>query len=136
VNEMSGQLKAGLKSKTEIVVTEDITAKKVGSGAVEVYATPMMIALMEQTAAECVQPYLEEGQATVGTKVDVSHIAATPVGMKVYAQAELLEVDRRRLAFKVEAFDEQGKIGEGTHERFIIDIEKFMAKAQEKAIQN
>ncbi|MDK2800445.1 MAG: hypothetical protein PWP27_350 [Clostridiales bacterium] len=133
---MSGQLKAGLKSKTEIVVTEDITAKKVGSGAVEVYATPMMIALMEQTAAECVQPYLEEGQATVGTKVDVSHIAATPVGMKVYAQAELLEVDRRRLAFKVEAFDEQGKIGEGTHERFIIDIEKFMAKAQEKAIQN
>lgn len=129
---MNDKLKPGLSEKIEMAVTEEVSAKKVGSGSVEVFATPMMIAIMEQAAAKCVQPYLEEGQATVGTKVDISHIAATPLGMKVYAQAELLEVDNRRLVFKVEAFDQREKIGEGTHERFIIDIQRFMNKVNAK----
>ncbi|WHH57561.1 thioesterase family protein [Petroclostridium sp. X23] len=129
---MSDQLKIGLEQKVEMIVSEQLTAKEVGSGAVEVFATPMMIALMEKAAAQCVQPYLEETQATVGTRVDISHMAATPVGVKVYAQAELKEIDKKKLVFSVEAFDEKGKIGEGTHERFIIDVERFMNKVNTK----
>ncbi|NLY44171.1 MAG: thioesterase family protein [Clostridiaceae bacterium] len=92
----------------------------------------MMIALMEQAAAECVQPYLGEGQATVGTKVDIIHMAATPVGAKVCARAQLMEVDGRKLIFKVEAFDEKEKIGEGIHHRVIINVERFMQKVSAK----
>ena len=89
-----------------------------------------MVALLEETAWRSVQPYLEEGQATVGTRVDIRHLAATPLGGKVTCESELVEIDRRRLVFRVTARDDAGVVGEGTHERFVIDIEKFQAKAR------
>ena len=113
-------------------VTPELTAARIGSGLVEVFATPMMIALIEQTCLESVLPYLEEGQGTVGTLVNVTHSAATPVGMRVWCDSELVEVDRRRLVFAVKAYDECGPIGEGTHERFVIDSAKFQAKIDAK----
>ena len=113
-------------------MTYELTAAKVGSGLVEVYATPMMIALMEKTCANAVEPYLSDGEGTVGTLVNVSHSAATPVGMKVSCECELVEVDRRRLVFKVTAYDERDVIGEGLHERFIVNKEKFQTKANQK----
>ena len=109
-----------------------MSAARVGSGLVEVFATPMMVALIEQTCLESVLPYLDEGQGTVGTLVNVTHVSATPVGMRVWCDSELTEVDRRRLVFKVKAYDEAGLIGEGTHERFVIDTVKFMEKIQNK----
>ena len=123
----------GLKGHLEQTVTEEVTADRIGSGLVKVFATPMMIALIEQTCNESVVPYLDEGQGTVGTHVDVSHCAATPVGMKVWCDSELVEVDRRRLVFDVKAYDECGLIGEGRHERFIIDSAKFQTKIDAKA---
>ena len=126
-------LETGIKGKEELTVTEEITAKVVGSGGLEVFATPMMIALSEKTALTSIVPYLEEGQSTVGTKIDIAHIAATPVGMKVTCETELIEIDRRRLVFSVNVYDEVEKIAEGTHERFIVDNEKFISKAYGKA---
>ena len=123
----------GLKGHLEQTVTEEVTADRIGSGLVKVFATPMMIALIEQTCNESVVPYLDEGQGTVGTHVDVSHCAATPVGMRVWCDSELVEVDRRRLVFDVKAYDECGLIGEGRHERFIIDSAKFQAKIDAKS---
>lgn len=125
-------METGIKGIQEIIVTEELTAAHIGSGLVKVFATPMMIALMEKTCASSVEPFLEAGQGTVGTHVNVSHSAATPVGMKVHCESELVEVDRRRLTFRVTASDERGIIGEGTHERFIIDSAKFQAKVDGK----
>jgi predicted thioesterase len=99
----------------------------------EVYASPQMIGLMENACAELVYPYLEPGQSTVGILVNVSHMAATPVGFKVRAEAELLEIDGKRLVFAVTAYDNLEKIGEGRHERFIIDTERFMSRVAKKA---
>ena len=123
----------GLKGHLEQIVTDEVTADRIGSGLVKVFATPMMIALIEQTCNDSVTPLLEPGQGTVGTHVDVSHCAATPVGMKVWCDSELVEVDHRRLVFAVKAYDECGLIGEGRHKRFIIDSEKFQAKIDAKA---
>ena len=128
-----GMLETGIKGKQEEVVTEELLAKNIGSGRVKVFATAMMIALMEKTAVLSVEPYLEDGQNTVGTGINVSHCSATPVGMRVWAETELVEIDRRRLVFKVAAYDECGLIGEGTHERFIIDMDRFQTKASQKA---
>ena len=125
-------IEIGIKGRLEQTVTPEMSAARVGSGLVEVFATPMMIALMEKTCNESVLPHLDEGQGTVGTHLDVAHSAATPVGMRVWCESELVEVDRRRLVFKVKAFDECGLIGEGTHERFIIDTAKFAAKVYSK----
>lgn len=125
-------IELGTKGHFEQVVTDEVCADKIGSGLVKVFATPMMIALMEQTCNESVVPQLEAGQGTVGTHIDVSHCAATPVGMRVWCDSELIEIDRRRLVFKVSAYDERGLIGEGTHERFVIDTAKFQAKVNEK----
>lgn len=125
-------MEAGIKGKQTIVVTSDKTAEVMGSGTLPVYATPAMIALMEKTASESVAGELEEGQGTVGTLLQVKHVAATPVGMEVTCESELVEVDRKRLVFSVKAYDAAGLIGEGTHERFLIDNEKFMAKAEGK----
>ena len=125
-------LEPGLTGRQETVVTEDLLARNIGSGLVKVYATAMMIALIEKAAVYSVEPYLEEGQGTVGTHVNVSHCSATPLGMKVWAETELIEIDRRKLVFKVAAYDERGLIGEGLHERFIIDNERFQAKADSK----
>ena len=114
------------------IVTNEKTAVAVGSGGLSVYATPAMIALMEKSAYESVQSLLEEGSGTVGTLMNIQHISATPVDMKVTAESELIAIDGRKLTFKVTAFDEVGKIGEGTHERFIINNEKFQAKTNSK----
>ena len=125
-------LETGIKGYREAVVEEHQTATHIDSGNVRVFATAMMIAMMEKTCLESVRPFLEEGQDTVGTHVDVSHCSATPVGMKVHAESTLVEIDRRRLRFKVAAYDEVGLIGEGYHERFIIDKEKFLSKTASK----
>lgn len=125
-------LQPGIKGRREEVVVEEKTAAHIGSGLVRVFATPMMISLIEQTCNESVVPHLDPGQGTVGTHVDVSHSAATPVGMRVWCESELVEVDRRRLVFAVRAYDECGLIGEGRHERFVIDTQKFTAKAEGK----
>jgi len=125
-------LETGIKGTNEIIVTEELSAKKLGSGLLPVYATPAMIALMENTAFESVAQYLGEGCGTVGTALNVKHVAATPIGMKVTCETELVKVDGRALTFEVKAYDECGLIGEGVHERFIITEEKFMAKTNSK----
>lgn len=122
----------GSKGRAEANVTKEITAKAVGSGNLLVFSTPYMVALMEEAACQCVKEWLEEGTATVGTKLNVDHLSATPVGMDVYAEATLTAVDGRKLCFDVEAYDEKGLIGKGTHERFIIFEEKFLAKTYDK----
>ena len=129
------EIKVGTKGTAEMVVTEDKTAAAIGSGTVRVFATPWMIAMMELSACNALEPLYEPGQSSVGTKLSISHDAATPVGMRVWAEAEVIEVDRRRLVFSVTAYDETGVIGKGTHERFLIDMEKFLAKAESKAAQ-
>ncbi|WP_407314783.1 thioesterase family protein [Desulfosporosinus sp. SB140] len=112
------------------MVTLSNTAKVMGSGNLEVFATPAMVALMEQAAVNALE--LPEQQSTVGTSLTIKHTAATPIGIKVTATAELIEIDRRHLVFSVEACDEAGQIGVGKHERFIVDIEPFLAKAQNR----
>ena len=126
-------LQTGIKGYQEETVVEGKLASNVGSGLVQVYATAMMIALIEKAAVLSVEPDLESGQGTVCTLVNVSHCSATPLGMKVHAETELIEIDRRRLVFKVAAYDECGLIGEGLHERFIIDMKKFQDKTDSKA---
>lgn len=125
-------IEVGLKGTSERIVTPEMTAAAAGSGAQEVLATPVMVGMMENAALTSLQPYLEQGQSSVGTRISVSHISATPVGMRVRAESEVTEIDRKRIVFAVRAFDEAGLVGEGTHERFIIDAEKFMAKCQAK----
>ncbi len=125
-------LEAGIKGRKEIIVTKEKTARSMCSGAAEVFATPAMIALMESTARESVQEFLEEGCSTVGTAVNIKHVSASPVGMKITCETELLKADGRALTFSVKAFDEKGLIGEGVHERFIIFVDKFQAKADAK----
>lgn len=125
-------MEIGIIGKGEIVVNKDVTAAAIGSGMVDVFATPMMISLMENTCAKSVASHLQADESTVGTHVNVSHSAATPIGMKVYCESELIEIDRRKLTFKVTAYDERGLIGEGLHERFIIDSKKFQAKINSK----
>ena len=125
-------IEIGAKGRAETVVTEHNTANAVGSGLVPVFATPYMIALMENAAVNAVGPYLAEGEGTVGTRLDVSHDAATPIGMKVWAEAELVRVDRKALTFNDTAYDEAGVIGKGTHDRFIITVDRFLAKAEQR----
>ena len=121
-------MEAGIKNEKSIVVTDEVTASKVGSGLLPVYATPSMIALMEGTCAESVQPYLAEGEGTVGVAVDIKHIAATPVGMTVRCESLLKEVNGKKLVFEVNVYDEKGLIGTGIHKRAIINNEAFMAR--------
>ena len=125
-------METGIRGEQTIIVTEQQTAKYLGSGELAVFATPCMIALMENTAYKSVQPFLDPGQGTVGTLLNVKHLAATPVGMEVRCETKLIEIDRKRLVFEVKAFDACGLIGEGMHERFIIDNQKFMQKANGK----
>ena len=122
-------METGICGVQTIVVAEQQTAKHLGSGELAVFATPCMIALMENTAYRSVQPYLEPGQGTVGTLLNVKHLAATPVGMEVRCETKLIEIDRKRLVFEVKAFDACGLIGGGLHERFIVDNQRFMQKA-------
>jgi predicted thioesterase len=126
-------VQTGLSAEITTVVGPQQLASTYGSGAVEVLATPAMIALMEGAAARAVQPSLPPGSITVGTRVDVRHLAATPLGVEIRVRAELVEVDGRRLVFKVEAFDPSDKIGEGTHERAVVDPGRLLARAKAKA---
>ena len=121
-------LNTGLTGEATTVVVHENTAAAVGAGGVEVFGTPMMIALMENAAWRAVADHLDDGQVTVGTLVNVKHLAATPLGQHVRATAELIEIDRRRLVFKVEAYDEKQRIGEGFHERFIVNLDRFLPK--------
>ena len=125
-------LTVGISNEITKTGTKETTAAALGSGLLEVYATPAMVALMEETCMRSVQEELEEGCGTVGTGLTIHHISATPVGMKVRCASKLVEVDGRKLVFDVQAFDEAGLIGQGTHERFIIENEKFFQKACKK----
>ena len=125
-------LQTGIRGTGEALVTEERTAKAMGSGELPVYATPALIALVEETAWKSVAGLLEPGQGTVGTRVDLAHVAATPLGKRVRCETELTELDRRRLVFSAVVFDEAGKIAEGTHERFIVDRERFLTTAQSR----
>ena len=125
-------LTVGISNEITKTVTKETTAAALGSGLLEVYATPAMVALMEETCMRSVQEELEEGCGTVGTGLTIHHISATPVGMKGRCASKLVEVDGRKLVFDVQAFDEAGLIGQGTHERFIIENEKFFQKACKK----
>jgi len=121
-------LTVGMTGEATTTVVHENTAAAVGAGGVEVFGTPMMVALMENAAWRTVAVHLDEGHVTVGTVVNIRHLAATPIGQKVRAEAELIEIDGRRLVFKVEAYDERQKIGDGQHERFIVKLDKFLSR--------
>jgi fluoroacetyl-CoA thioesterase len=123
-------LTLGTKGEATTIVADDNTADTFGAGEVKVFATPMMIGLMENACWRAVADQLDEGYVTVGTLVHVRHLASTPIGQKVRATAELISIDGRRLLFHVEAYDEHQKIGEGEHERFIVHLERFLQKQQ------
>ena len=125
-------VEVGLVGEKERLVTEADTAESLGSGSVAVFGTPALVALMEGAAVSAVASRLEAGTTTVGTRMDVRHLAATPVGMNVRARAELVEVDGRRLQFHVEAWDDAEPIGEATHERFVVDAESFVDRTEAK----
>jgi predicted thioesterase len=127
--EFDETLKPGLRAEKIETVDDGNTAESWKSGGLPVYATPAMIALMENAAAAAVAPLLPPGWSTVGTELNVKHLAASPLGAEIRAAGELLETDGRRLLFRVEAFDGAGKIGEGTHRRFIVENERFLSKA-------
>lgn len=125
-------LEVGIKGYQEFVVADKDTAKVHKSGTLRVLATPAMVALMEETAWKSVAEELEQGKGTVGTSLNIKHLAPTPVGMKVWCESLLNEIDGRKLVFSISVFDESGKVGEGIHERFIIEEEKFQSKADKK----
>ncbi|WP_066635032.1 thioesterase family protein [Desulfolucanica intricata] len=125
-------LQVGLKGESSITASESNTAVAYGSGGVPVFATPAMVALMENAAMNSVEPYLAPKQTTVGTRIEITHKAATPIGMKVVAKSELLSIEGKKLVFKVEAFDDKELIGTGIHERFIILKEKFLQRVLAK----
>lgn len=125
-------LQVGTKGKKTVVVTSENTAENMLSGLLPVYATPSLIAFMEYTCSDTVQPFLEAGMGTVGTLVNIKHTSASPVGSTITCECELEQIDGRRLVFKVTAHDDFGPVGEGVHERFIINNEKFMSKVAEK----
>ena len=133
---MKKELKPGICGRIDLVVDASVSAKNAASGEMDVFGTPYVIALMEQTADTSTRPYLEEGCATVGTLVNIRHTAATPMGMKAYATSELIEVDGRRLVYRVAVFDEVGQVADGLHERFIIYKEKFMQRTANRGKDN
>jgi len=129
---MKFNLKVGMLGEARTKVTEENTALKFGSGTVGVFATPAMIGLMEKASINCVEGYIPEGFSSVGTKIDIRHLAPTPIGMEVAAEAELVEIDGPKLKFKVQAYDGKEKIGEGMHNRYIIKLDEFLKRAEEK----
>lgn len=128
-------IEIGQKGYIERIVTEELTARQAGSGALDVFATPHMVALMEQAAWTSIQPFLEEGQGSVGVAISVTHDAATPVGMRVWAESTVTAVEQRKISFAITAYDERGVIGTATHQRFIVDNEKFFNRCQKKLEQ-
>jgi fluoroacetyl-CoA thioesterase len=126
------KLKFGLKGSAELVVGQEHTAPHVGSGRVHVLATPVMINLMEAAALEAVEDLLPEGHQSLGMRLDIRHYAATPIGMRVWATAELVAIDGRSLEFRVEAHDEKEAIGDGSHQRVIVNVARFDQRVQKK----
>ena len=124
-------LKVGLKNSAEKIVGENDSALAVGSGSLKVLATPIMLAVMEKSAADLVEKI---EFTSVGISLDIKHTAPTPIGMKIFAQAEIIAVDGKKIIFEIVANDERGEIGRGTHERFIVDRKKFQSKADSKII--
>lgn len=126
-------LKPGLEGTAHLTVAEAHTAPRIGSGKVHVLATPVMINLMEAAALAAIEDLLPEGRQSLGTRIDVSHIAATPVGMAVRATAVVTHIEGSHITFRVAAHDERELIGEGTHERVVVNVERFDARVREKA---
>jgi predicted thioesterase len=126
-------LEKGLTAEIEFIVSEEDTAAQWGSGLVPVFSTPALVGLLESAAVKSLEGKLPEEQTTVGIRIDVHHLAASPVGMRVRARAELVDVEDRKLTFKVEAWDEVEKIGQADHQRFIVNSDKFIARANEKS---
>jgi fluoroacetyl-CoA thioesterase len=124
------KLQRGMTGEAVTMVTHENTAAAIGAGGVEVFGTPMLIALMENASWEAVVDALDEGYVTVGTHVNISHLAATPLGQQVRANAELIEINERRLIFNVVAYDERQKVGEGQHERTIVNLERFLGRVK------
>lgn len=122
----------GAKGEVSTLVEREDTALEVGSGSLLVYATPCMVALMEGAACEALAPFLPEDKTSVGTQLTISHISATPVGLEVRAEAEIIAVEKSMVTFQVSAYDEAGLIGEGTHQRAVISTQKFLDKAYSK----
>lgn len=130
----TSKLETGLTGQSRLAVTEADTAKAVGSGDLDVLATPRMIALMEAAAVACVSGSLANGETSVGTRIDVSHVSATRVGSEVTARARLAEIDGRQLTFDVEAHDGAGLVGKGRHVRAVVDRDRFLQKLREKSV--
>lgn len=126
-------IQPGLKGQVRLVVAEEHTAQHLGSGAVKVLATPQMVLLMERAGVAAVDPLLPPGYRTVGAHLDVKHLAPTPIGFEVEATAELVQVEGRRLTFRVQVHDGVETVGEGTHQRVIINLQKFSERVAEKA---
>lgn len=129
-------MEVGIKGTQALTVDSTMTASQMGSGTLEVFATPAMIALIEETAWRSVAPYLDEALTTVGTLLNIEHVAPTPVGMQVRCETELTQIDGRRLVFKACVYDDCGLIGRGTHERFIVKQSSFQKKAEVKRDAN
>ena len=126
------EIQVGMKGQVSSFVEREDTAMEVGSGSLLVYATPCMVALMEGAACEAISAALPEDKTSVGTELNISHIAATPVGMDVRAEAEVIAVEGSAITFQVTAYDESGKIGEGTHKRAVISVQKFLDRTYAK----
>jgi predicted thioesterase len=126
-------LEPGLIGEARVTVDATNVARAYAPDAVELYATPAMVGLMEHAAMNAVRRFIPDGSATVGTHLEIRHLAATPPGLEVTARAELIEVEGRRLKFRVEAFDPVEKIGEGIHERFIVELARLVGRAEGKA---
>lgn len=126
------EITVGMKGQATTMVEQEDTAYEVGSGSLLVYATPCMVALMEGAACEAISTALPEDKTSVGTQLNISHLSATPVGMEVRAEAEVIAVEGSAITFQVSAFDESGKIGEGTHKRAVISVQKFLDRTYAK----
>ena len=126
------EITVGMKAQVSTLVEREDTAAEVGSGSLLVYATPCMVALMEGAACEAIAECMSEDKATVGTELNITHMSATPVGLEVRAEAEVTAVDGKVITFQVTAYDEAGKIGEGTHKRCIVPTQRFLDKAYSK----
>lgn len=125
-------ISVGMKGQARTLAEREDTAAEVGSGSLLVYATPCMVALMEGAACEAIEEALPEEKTSVGTFLQIEHISATPVGMEVWAEAEVIQVDGPTVTFRVSAYDESGKIGEGTHKRAVITAQRFLDKTYAK----
>jgi len=135
MSDFLNNIKTGLVHSEEIIVSSENTASKFGSGAAEVFATPAMIGLMESAAMKCVSELLPKGNITLGTSINIRHIKATPVGMKVRCEAKLIEIDGKKLLFELAAWDEEAQIGAGVHGRHIVEKEKFMERLMKGQIK-